>query len=577
MFERLVEQVAEVTGCDPAALSALIGQPTDDALGTAGLVDRVGALERLAQTAQQLQARDLAALHTAQVADDARLKVRPELRGRTVAVEVAKGLGVATMTATSKVDTARAAVDHHPRLLELIGTGRVSMAGLNRVVTATAVLDPHRQERVDALLADEATRRQMTPGQLAKAAERRVLQVDPDAAAARAAYARSTRDVRLTDPWQGMAQICATLTAAEALAIHQHLERYARGQRSAGDPRSLNTLRADLFVQTLLGRSPAPTGQDSEKTADQTGGQNSGQTGAQNSEQFAGRSADQGCGQPDWRSTRGLEPWLISTPPPVREESDPSPEHACWDTFPSCPTSPDPPDPPDPPPGRQWPPGPPVNVELQIVISAATALGLDREPGLLRGYGAIPVDLVEEILDTAQHTEGATCIRRLLCDPVDGRLLQMESTARRFTGTLRQFTTWRDQHDRLLGGTIADIDHITDHHLHGPTTAHNGQALSRRTHRIKDHPAVTVQTLAHTTHTDGLDYLRTHAPDITWTLPTGRRHQTAPPPALGPGSDPPTSPHPPDPDDPDHHPAWLSMLARIEGLPAPSGAAMAKR
>ncbi len=216
-------------------------------------MDRVGALERLAQTAQRLQARDLAALHTAQVADDARLKVRPELRGRTVAVEVATGLGVATMTATSKVDTARAAVDHHPRLLDLVGTGRVSMAGLNRVVTATAVLEAHLQERVDGLLADEATRRQMTPGQLAKAAERRVLQVDPDAAAARAAYARSTRDVRLTDPWQGMAQICATLTAAEALAIHQHLERYARGQRSAGDPRPLNTLRADLLVQTLLG------------------------------------------------------------------------------------------------------------------------------------------------------------------------------------------------------------------------------------------------------------------------------------------------------------------------------------
>ncbi len=180
----------------------------------------------------------------------------------------------------------------------------------------------------------------------------------------------------------------------------------------------------------------------------------------------------------------------------------------------------------------------PVDVEVQVVVSLATWLGLDREPGLLRGYGAIDADTLTDIVTTAQSTGATTSLRRLFCDPTDGRLVQMDSTARRFTGTLRQFTTWRDHTDRLTGDTIADIDHIHDHHHGGPTAAHNGQGLSRRSHTLKDHPRVHAKTKPDRPWGDGIDSYRTNAPDIDWTLPNNTTHTSRPPPALGPGSDP---------------------------------------
>ncbi len=222
-------------------------------------------------------------------------------------------------------------------------------------------------------------------------------------------------------------------------------------------------------------------------------------------------------------------------------DPDPAPEQECWDTYPDThtPAAPDTdlnsePEPAD----SAGPRRVPVDVEVQVVVSLATWLGLDREPGLLRGYGAIDANTIDDIITTAQATGATTSLRRLFCDPTDGRLVQMDSTARKFTGTLRQFTTWRDHTDRLTGDTIADIDHIHDHHHHGPTAAHNGQGLSRRTHTLKDHPRVHAKTKPDRPWGDGLDHHRHNAPDIDWTLPNGTTHTSRPPPALGPGSDP---------------------------------------
>ena len=186
MFETVAEAYGRVTAP---------GSADDARRRGAGRPDRrVGGL---AQAAQALQVRRLAALKARRVAEDAQIGLSGELAGRSVPVEVAKALGVATMTARTRVENAATAVESHPRLLELVGTGRVTMAGLNRVIETTRVLEPAQQRRVDELVCAEARRRRMTPGELAKAADRRVLEIDPDAAAKRAARARATRDVRL--------------------------------------------------------------------------------------------------------------------------------------------------------------------------------------------------------------------------------------------------------------------------------------------------------------------------------------------------------------------------------------------
>jgi len=205
-----------------------------------------------------------------------------------------------------------------------------------------------------------------------------------------------------------------------------------------------------------------------------------------------------------------------------------------------------------------------MRVEMQIVMSAATLLGLDDEPALLRGYGAIPASVAREIADAADHT----ALRGLFCDPVDGRLVAMEAATRCYVGPLRQFAVFRDQRCRLSDGAIVDVDHIKEARYGGPTTAGNGQGLGKNPHVIRDHPGVSVHADEQQPLGDGLDGLRRHAPTVTWTMPTGHAYPLRPPPVLDWGSRParqtPPRPAPPE-------------LIRLPALSAPPTPEQLKR
>ncbi|CAN5558317.1 HNH endonuclease signature motif containing protein [soil metagenome] len=511
MLDTVLDALAEATGCDRLALAGVVGEPPESGVLTAArLVERIGALERLANAAHAAQARDLAAFGSARLADDQREGVPEHLQGRSAAVEVGAAVRVATMTACGRLADASRAVRDHGELLVLVGTGAVSMAGLRKVIAATEVVEPAQRRQVAAELAHDACRSALTAGQLEKAALRRVLAADPRAAAKRAATARQReRRVQLSDPADGVAGVYATLRAEEALAAFGALDRTARGMRRDGDARSIDTLLADLFVEritvTPMMRSDRPT------------------------------TSDTGAGSTTWRSVDGWEPWLWSTPPPSPPVGeDPDADDPAWDRWPTsancgAPCT-----------GHTGQPSPwrlPVAAEVQVVISASTLLGLDDEPGMLRGYGAIPSGVLHDILNSADSTGATARLRGLFCDPADGRLVAMDSTARCFTGGLRSFALWRDRDCRLSGGRIADIDHIDDHRHGGPTAAANGQGLGKGVHIVKDHPAITVRALPPTLEaSDVLSRLRAQAPDIEWTMPTGHTHTRPPPPALGHGS-----------------------------------------
>lgn len=540
----MLDAFAEVTGCDRAALGELVGHvPAPESLTAHDLIDRVAAQERLAQAAQAAQACDLAAL-----AESVDLDRPAELSGTTqkaLVVEVAAALGCAALTARAKVfDATRAVAEHRP-LLDLLGTGAVSMAGLRKVLDATAVLEPEKVREVADQLAEDARVDALTPGQLGKAAWRRVVAVDPEAAAKRARAARRNRDVRLGDPVDGTAGIFARLRAEEALAVFKRLDKTARGMRHDGDERSLDTLRADLFVEWLTSTrmvTPAKpaAAQAAAGAADGNGGQPS--TGTSTTPSHAGDVSerdDRVPAWPTWRSIDGYEPWWWSEPPPRLPDTDPAPDDPAWDHY--LDEAPDITDPPGDPPGDLPPSRPPdrrlpVGVELQVVVSAAALLGLTDDPALLRGYGAVPREVVADLIDAARATGALTSLRGLFCDPVDGRLVAMEQSGRFFTGALRDFELYRDQDCRLTGGTISDIDHRQEVQDGGGTTGRNGQGLGKLAHVVKDHPDVVVEEVPLPRRGDGLDILRVHAPDVEWQLPSGHRYQRRPPPALGHGS-----------------------------------------
>ncbi|MDQ3416038.1 MAG: DUF222 domain-containing protein, partial [Actinomycetota bacterium] len=202
----------------------------------------------------------------------------------------------------------------------------------------------------------------LTPGRLAQAAERRVLAADPLAADKRAERARLLRSVRLSDPIDGTAVVLARLRAEEALAVFTRLDRTARGMRRDGDERSIDDLMADVLVESLLGVTLV-----------------------------GGESA---ASPATWQSVDGQEPWWWSAPPPPTPDAGPGLDDPAWDDFCALDQPVDLPG--DHPFGVAQPPAhaPPARsrrlllaAEVQVVISAATVLGLDDQPGMLRGYG----------------------------------------------------------------------------------------------------------------------------------------------------------------------------------------------
>ena len=487
MFELAKDLFHEVIDPAPGAVAAA---PSAD-LTPAELVDRIAATERVVNALLADQARDIAAFADARDAEDEADGITGGLQGRTTATELALALGVAPMTAATRVNLAAAAVTDHPALLGLLGSGRVSMAGLRCAIKQTDVLEPTQRRVVDLQLACDAVADRLTPGKLERAAAWRTQAADADAAAKRAARERADRRLAVRNNPDGTALLWGKLRGEEGLAVYNSLDARARAMRADGYERSLQDLMCDLLVESvtgqhlqLVGGSPPPSASP------------------------LPAAPSSGPSEPD------PEPWDVSVPEPYAEAGPPTTES------------------PPPPPERQW--RMPAKVELQVVMSAATLLGLDDDPAMLRGYGAVPREVVHEIVESAS----STALRGLFCDPVDGRLVAMDAATRCFTGGLRQFELFRDQRCRLSDGRIVDIDHVVAVQDGGQTTAGNGEGLGKNPHVVKDHPGVSVSADPSAEVGDGLDELRRHAPTITWTMPTGHSYRLPPPPALGWGSRP---------------------------------------
>ena len=164
-------------------------------------------------------------------------------------------------------------------------------------------------------------------------------------------------------------------------------------------------------------------------------------------------------------------------------------------------------------------------VEMQVVISAATLLGLDSLPARLSGYGALPAGIARGL---ARGPD--TFFRRLVTDPIEGRLLARGDRRYRIPKALREAVIARDQCCRQPGSTapIREVDHIDDYAHGGRTRGANLGGAATRNHHCKHHR--------------GFDVVGDANGELTWITPTGHRYPSRPPPVLGHGSKPWTPP-----------------------------------
>ncbi|KQR23884.1 hypothetical protein ASF79_01135 [Agreia sp. Leaf335] len=126
-----------------------------------------------------------------------------------------------------------------------------------------------------------------------------------------------------------------------------------------------------------------------------------------------------------------------------------------------------------------------VRGRVHVMVPAMTLLGVGQEAAILRGYG--PIDPAT----AAQLTAEATSWRRILTDPVTGRILTTDP--RDYRPTARMIDHARLVHPTCVfpGCTVpserADIDHTEDHALGGHTAPENLAPLSQEHHKVKHH------------------------------------------------------------------------------------------
>jgi hypothetical protein len=159
-----------------------------------------------------------------------------------------------------------------------------------------------------------------------------------------------------------------------------------------------------------------------------------------------------------------------------------------------------------------------VRAHLDLVIDLPTFLGLSDGSVELTGAGPVGVDVVCDLL---ADPDVAVTMRRLITDPLTGRLLDYGRRTYEVPRALREFIVARDRVCRFPGcrrnASLCQLDHATAWHDGGPTSPSNLGALCVRHHQLK--------TLG------GWDITSSDADgSCVWQSPHGREYEHSPPP-----------------------------------------------
>lgn len=182
--------------------------------------------------------------------------------GKFVAEEVALALNISPTTAGKQLTLAHDLHEVHPELGYALQTGQLSPAVASLVASATRSLpDDARRLLDDAVTADAV---ELPAGKAIDAARTRVSELD-EYADQRADDAVLQRDVYLKPGEDNMAVLGSVLPAVDGVRAIHTIDDKARKRRAAGDPRTLQQLRADILVELITGRAashaPTDTGQ----------------------------------------------------------------------------------------------------------------------------------------------------------------------------------------------------------------------------------------------------------------------------------------------------------------------------
>lgn len=183
-----------------------------------------------------------------------------EEAGRTSAVEFAEAevrvaLNLTRRSAQYEMAFALDLQSRLPVVAELLRCGRIDLRRAKAIDHATVHLTDEAAEAVVARIADAAP--SLTTGQLAARIRKLAIEVDPHEADKRFTSASDARRVYMEPTVDGTANLLAFgLSPDKVGAVSHRINTMALSLKRVGEDRTMDQIRADVFLDLLLGAKP---------------------------------------------------------------------------------------------------------------------------------------------------------------------------------------------------------------------------------------------------------------------------------------------------------------------------------
>jgi len=246
-----VEVLEAVEGMPPGPfLGILLGGIDPASLSGIDQIRLLQAHTRMVAHHQAMMFHTMATIYDTVRADLDGLMADPHA-GEAAAAEIAVGLHLTRRAAERDLQMALA-LRRVPQVAAALTTGQVDRRRAGTILHETAHLPDIETRQVVDQLIDQAPF--WTTGQLRARLQRLIMATNPDAAQARYQQAVDDRRVTLTPTEVGTARLVgADLPPDRAAQARDRIETLARHLHRNGETRSLDQLRADIYLDLLCG------------------------------------------------------------------------------------------------------------------------------------------------------------------------------------------------------------------------------------------------------------------------------------------------------------------------------------
>lgn len=247
----------EVRSWREAIAEAALGE-TCASIGADASLGLMAELERLRSAAAALQARLAVLIDDERRQEEARAEVPAGRRGAGVATEIGLARQMSVHRAQRMLGLAKALVREMPHTRAALAAGRIDEWRATLLVRETACLQiEDRADLDEQLCADAGTLAGLGDREAVAEARRRAYEIDARSVTRRAARARADRCVTLRPAPDTMSYLTALLPVAEGVAAYAALTKAADAGRAVGDERGRGQVMADTLVERITGQPRA--------------------------------------------------------------------------------------------------------------------------------------------------------------------------------------------------------------------------------------------------------------------------------------------------------------------------------